>query len=332
MAPARFSHEQGRTMLLNTRRRMLGLLAAALGASRLLPPYRQAFAKTKECFALQAFGDWKGVATNSQAGARIGQINFTNADGCDLRAEIQISSTFDGKLVVYGDAEGTRLPKPFLIRPENRLIVRNEDGTTAVDEPLCGVCNEIHDDKVSVILPLATAPLFRSSPSIEMAVKLGEKEECRFTLNCEDLRKALDWATERQGTLAQAYESQACTPPQEGCFLTTACCEVLGLTDDCFELSVLRRYRDQVLATLPGGNAAIASYYRVAPLILERLPQDDRASRLVSIYVRFILPSAIGARFGRNRLAYRLYARMMQNLTRDFAPEVQHALPPPSEL
>ena len=193
-------------MLLNTRRRMLGLLAAALGASRLLPPYRQAFAKTKECFALQAFGDWKGVATNSQAGARIGQINFTNADGCDLRAEIQISSTFDGKLVVYGDAEGTRLPKPFLIRPENRLIVRNEDGTTAVDEPLCGVCNEIHDDKVSVILPLATAPLFRSSPSIEMAVKLGEKEECRFTLNCEDLRKALDWATERQGTLAQAYE------------------------------------------------------------------------------------------------------------------------------
>lgn len=313
-------------MSMNTRRRVLGLLAAAIGASRLLPSYGRAFAKTTECFALQPFGEWKGVATNAQSGARIGQVTFANADRCDLQAEIQVSTSFEAKLVIYGSPDFTPLPKPFLIRPDNRLVVRSEDGTTAIDEPLCGVCNEIHDDKVTVILPLALAPLFRSSRSLEMAIKLGEKEDCRFTLNCEDLRKALDWASERQGTLAASYESKACTPPAEGCFLTTACCEVLGLTDDCFELQALRRYRDQVLASMPGGSEAIAVYYRVAPSILERLPKEQRVRRLLALYARFILPSAIAAWLGCNRLAYRLYARMMRDLTRDFAPEIRHQM------
>jgi hypothetical protein len=39
----------------------------------------------------------------------------------------------------------------------------------------------------------------------------------------------------------------------------------------------------------------------------------------VSIYARFILPSAIAAQLGLNRLAYRLYARMMGKLAREFA-------------
>jgi hypothetical protein len=97
---------------------------------------------------------------------------------------------------------------------------------------------------------------------------------------------------------------------------------VLGLPDDCFELRTLRRYRDETLAAMPGGNAAIAAYYLVAPSILDRLPSEDRVMRLLSVYARFILPSAIAARLGLNALAYRLYARMMDDLARDFAPEV----------
>lgn len=75
-------------MLLNTRRRILGLIAAGLGASRLLPLCGPALAAKGECFALKSFGQWKGVATNTQAGARISQIEFSNPDGCDLRGEI----------------------------------------------------------------------------------------------------------------------------------------------------------------------------------------------------------------------------------------------------
>jgi hypothetical protein len=309
-------------MLMNTRRRMLGLLAAAIGASRLLPSYTHAFAKTADCFALQPFGDWKGVATNSQSGARIGQIDFTNEDDCDLRAEIQVAPNFDTKLVIYGDPDATPLPKTFLIQPDNRLIVRTEDGNEAVNEPLCGNCTDIFDDKVSIVLPLACAPLLRESKTVEMAIKLGAKEECRFTLNCEDLRKALDWASERQDKLAADYEAKACTSPAQGCFLTTACCEILGLTDDCFELNALRHYRDRVLAAMPGGKDDIGLYYRIAPAVLERMPEQQRLPLLLSVYARFILPCAIAARLGCNALAYRLYARMIRELTREFAPEI----------
>jgi hypothetical protein len=318
-------------MLLTTRRRMLGLLAAAIGTSRflpLIPPAAAAnteekpAAKKSECFALQDFGDWKGVATNTQAGAKIGQLEFAESEACDLRGEISVAESYDAKLVLYGDPDGTPLPKDFLVKPENRLIARNEDGTIAVDEPLCGVCTDIRDDKVSIVLPLSTGALLRAAKTVEMTVKLGEPKACRITLNCEDLRKALDWAVEKKKDLAKSYDDDKCVPPARGCFLTTACCEVLGLADDCFELRSLRRFRDRRLASMPGGPAAIAAYYLVAPSILDRLPPEQRTPRLISLYVRFILPSAVMAWLGFNRLAYRRYARMMRDLARDFAPEV----------
>ncbi len=308
-------------MILNTRRRMLGLIAASLGASRLLPPYSPALAAKGECFALKSFGDWKGVATNTQAGARISQIEFSNPDGCDLRGEIQVATSYDTALVVYGSPDTTRLPKDFLVETSNRLIVRDDAGNVVIDVPLCGVCNEIRDDKVTIILPLATAPLFREKPSVEIAVKLGDKEECRFSLNCEDLRAALDWAAKRKVALAHDFDVKKCTPPGEGCFLTTACCEVLGLPDDCFELEALRRYRDLVLAASPQGRKDITLYYRFAPAILAALPEVERRDRLLSLYLRFILPSALAARFGLNRLAQRRYARMMAELAGEFRPQ-----------
>jgi hypothetical protein len=155
-----------------------------------------------------------------------------------------------------------------------------------------------------------------------MAVKLGDKEECRFKLDCETLRQGLAWATERKGALAALAADQKCVPP-EGCFITTACCAALGLDDDCFELRALRRYRDQVLALQPGGAKDIAAYYELAPLILARLPHETRAKRLRSIYARYILPAAIAARLNLNALAYRLYRRMIEELTVEFAPERQ---------
>jgi hypothetical protein len=307
-------------MLHNTRRRALGLLIGAAAGFRLFPSLPHAFAKTTECFALKAFGDWKGVATNTQAGAKIGQISFDNED-CILRGTMQVAASLDAKLVLFGDPDDLPLPKSFLIKADNRLIVGTGGGTPAVDEALCGVCTDIRDDKVSLVLPLVTSALFRESTSLKITIKFGDKEDCGFTINCEDLRKALDWAREKQEDLAKSFDEEACTPPQQGCFLTTACCGVLGLGDDCFELRTLRRYRDDVLTNMPEGRAAIAAYYAIAPTIVARLGQTDAVPQLLSIYARFILPSATAARLGLNGLAFRLYRRMMRGLTREFAPE-----------
>jgi hypothetical protein len=303
-------------MVLNTRRRALGLLLAAAALLRLPSPPR-AFAAKKDCFDSKAFGPWKGQASNGQAGARISEVSFVDEESCNLRVEIQVAASFDAKLVVFGDPDEEPLPKDFLIKPENRLIARDKDGNQVFDEPLCGNCTDIFDNKVSIVLPLATAPLFRDSPACELAIKLGDKEECRFKLDCENLRKALDWASERKTALAQDAVDDKCTPP-EGCFITSACCEVLGLDDDCFELRTLRRYRDEVLALRPHGGEDIAAYYRLGPQILACLPQETRPAKLRAVYARYIFPSAIAARLGLNDLAYRLYRRMLGELAAEF--------------
>jgi hypothetical protein len=310
-------------MVSNTRRRALGLLLVAAASLRLPAlPRALAAAKKKDCFDSKPFGPWKAQATDAQAGARINEVSFVDAASCDLRVEIQVAASFEGKIVVYGDPDVTPLPKKFLIEPDNRLIVRNEDGSVAIDEPLCGNCTGIVDDKVSIVLPLACAALFREAKSIEMAVKLGDKEDCRFKLDCETLRQGLAWASERKAALAALAADQKCEPP-EGCFITTACCQTLGLDDDCFELRTLRRYRDQVLSKHRGGAQEIAAYYHLAPLILARLPQETRATILRSHYARHILPAALAAGLGLDRPAYRLYRRMIDELAGEFAPEQQ---------
>ena len=304
-------------MLKYTRRRTLGLLLAAAGALR-LPSVPRALAANKDCFDSKAFGPWKAQATDSQAGARINEVTFLAA--CDdLRVGIQVAASFDAKLVVYGDADTLPLPRDFLKNPDNRLIVRDEAGKEAVNEPLCGNCTDIFDDKVSIVLPLATAPFFRDAKSCQIALKLVDKDECGFKVDCASLRPALAWASERKEALAALAAEQKCEPP-EGCFITTACCETLGLADDCFELRTLRRYRDEVLAKRPAGVEQIAAYYRLAPLILARLPQEARRRRLRSLYARYILPAALAAKCGLNTLAYRLYVRMLDELLCDLMP------------
>jgi hypothetical protein len=283
-----------------------------------LPSVPRALAANKDCFDSKTFGAWKAQATDSQAGARINEVTFLAA--CDdLRVGIQVAASFDAKLVVYGDADTLPLPRDFLKNPDNRLIVRDEAGKEAVNEPLCGNCTDIFDDKVSIVLPLATAPFFRDAKSCEIALKLVDKDECGFKVDCASLRPALAWASERKEALAALAAEQKCEPP-EGCFITTACCETLGLADDCFELRTLRRYRDEVLAKRPAGVEQIAAYYRLAPLILARLPQEARGRRLRSLYARYILPAALAAKCGLNTLAYRLYVRMLDELLCDLMP------------
>src|SRR5690606_13403351 len=47
----------------------------------------------------------------------------------------------------------------------------------------------------------------------------------------------------------------------EDCFLTSACCTVIGLGDRCWELETLRRFRDGWLSSFAAGRGDIARYY-----------------------------------------------------------------------
>ncbi|MEQ8738939.1 MAG: hypothetical protein RID59_10310 [Hoeflea sp.] len=101
----------------------------------------------------------------------------------------------------------------------------------------------------------------------------------------------------------------------EECFLTTACVRQAGLSDCCFELRVLRAFRDGQLRHMPGGQDDIDRYYRDAPALV-RLVSRHRNGRaeLSRAYLLYVLPSAICAKIGFNRLAHWIYRRMMMDL------------------
>ena len=46
---------------------------------------------------------------------------------------------------------------------------------------------------------------------------------------------------------------------------TTACVKSKGLSDDCIELSTLRKFRDEYILNLENGEKDIKEYYDTAP-------------------------------------------------------------------
>jgi len=126
------------------------------------------------------------------------------------------------------------------------------------------------------------------------------------------LLKAMDEAKRKDAEAACTY---AVGDGYEDCFLTSACCSVIGLRDKCWELQTLRRFRDGWLSSFAVGRADIERYYREAPAVAQRLGRSAGGRReLLSLYWRYIVPSAVLARLGANRMAHALYRRMMLRL------------------
>ena len=61
---------------------------------------------------------------------------------------------------------------------------------------------------------------------------------------------------------------------KSGCFLTTVVCEYLNKEDDCFELNLLREYRDNWLQYQEGGAELIKEYYANAPKLVEKMKKS----------------------------------------------------------
>src|ERR1041385_8572690 len=58
------------------------------------------------------------------------------------------------------------------------------------------------------------------------------------------------------------------------CFITTACVNFYGLSDNCYQLITLRKFRDDFLKSTRNGRKLIEDYNRVAPKIVSYLETD----------------------------------------------------------
>ncbi len=107
-----------------------------------------------------------------------------------------------------------------------------------------------------------------------------------------------------------------------GCYLTTACVEARGLADDCEELTLMRRFRDEWLSKQPGGQAEIDRYYINAPHVVQAIRQSkDEREILDRLYREMVCPCVEAIRRGDYEEAHGLYALKALEMEKQFLPQ-----------
>ncbi|MDO4523105.1 MAG: CFI-box-CTERM domain-containing protein [Eubacteriales bacterium] len=99
------------------------------------------------------------------------------------------------------------------------------------------------------------------------------------------------------------------------CYITTAVCETFGKPDDCYELKLLRNYRDGYLMDSPDGEEIIHEYYDVAPTIVKRINKlPERAAIYQNVWDRYLQPCISMIEENRNEECRDLYIQMVREL------------------
>lgn len=103
------------------------------------------------------------------------------------------------------------------------------------------------------------------------------------------------------------------------CYITTAVCESFGKPDDCYELTLLRDYRDHYLAESSEGASMIQEYYDVAPTIVKHINQKDFSAAIYrSIWETYIGPCISMIEQGNLEECRDLYQKMVWELKEQY--------------
>ena len=101
-----------------------------------------------------------------------------------------------------------------------------------------------------------------------------------------------------------------------GCFLTSACVEYLGLPDDCKELTTLRAFRDNVLKATGEGRGLVDEYYRIAPVLVEKINASPKKAEIYREIYERILSCIREIEQENHDTAVVLYREMVQDVER----------------
>lgn len=103
------------------------------------------------------------------------------------------------------------------------------------------------------------------------------------------------------------------------CYITTAVCESLGKEDDCYELQMLRNYRDEFLMRQEDGAKLIDEYYDIAPTIVNRINKcEDAKSVYNEIYQTYLNPCIKTMEQNENEKCKEIYVSMMNHLREEY--------------
>lgn len=103
------------------------------------------------------------------------------------------------------------------------------------------------------------------------------------------------------------------------CYITTAVCRSLDKPDDCYELTALRRYRDDYLLMSDGGRELVEEYYNIAPTIVKRINREKNPGEIYrGIWQEYLRPCIRLIEENRNEECREVYSRMVRKLEKDY--------------
>lgn len=103
------------------------------------------------------------------------------------------------------------------------------------------------------------------------------------------------------------------------CYITTAVCKSLDKPDDCYELTLLRDYRDQYLLESPEGSNLVKEYYNIAPTIVKRINRQEDSSKIYErIWQDYLSPCVSMIEDGKKEECGILYGDMVRRLEKKY--------------
>ena len=311
-----------------TRRRLVALLTAALPTFSLRPAKAETSSAPEQVSNVEQvddYGNWRVVSIYNTSHAFIIPERLVGHN----RAETADKSNFGSAQLdleywsVHGGSYTGTLgitTKADPLQPDLRHTVRVylDDTPTGSFE----ATDSFTQDAIEIVGGLAA---LTAAHTLRVDMQIGDETLTILDLDLTGIADAVpamkvipDYNHNVLGLgqgLDQPIDPDAPTP---SCFITTACCDLIGLPDDCWELRTLRQFRDKVMLPTEDGRADVARYYRLAPQILRAMHAARDERQLLDIYARYIMPSALAARLGLSRVARRLYTGMMMELTRRY--------------
>jgi len=104
-----------------------------------------------------------------------------------------------------------------------------------------------------------------------------------------------------------------------GCFITTATIETMGLDDDCDQLNIMRKFRDNYLSLQPKGNELIAEYYQIAPQLLTAIDQSSNPKGVYGqLYYKLVVPVIEHIQAGEFEEATKRYQSIVEELKKKY--------------
>ena len=119
------------------------------------------------------------------------------------------------------------------------------------------------------------------------------------------------------------YISYDPSSSRSSCIITSAACAALHKPDDCEELNTLRAYRDEMKCDNPIIAELIKEYYRVAPLLVQKINSEADAEKIYAdLWKNSIAKTYELIRAGENAQATAIYIEMVQSLCKCYNVEL----------